>query len=570
MDPKDLNLEKIKEEGNFWFVKEKPEEIIKRINAALKNGSRITNSTPDEVQEILNKIYKAALRAESQIYIDQYECCGGYREVCEGLVDMYECFEPGVNILAGRIGLLKDRLKTDSSLYEALFTDKFYKTREEKSITIKCRNGRVLNEDYTKSDKEGLKYMMPAYLFIVLGNVYGHRGKEHLEPFRCHEILMLALRLLHKVMLCAFRDPTNEPTFELNYMPIGNWFIQEFMEKENADKRIKQFIGLRKMGGKTIEIMRPWGIIYWYPHEEWFLPKENEKKKFDNATFRDREMTVQALAESGVPNFELIKYTDDERLDIIFAYTFCRKPLWLGDIKAYLAELQPEEKKIKICKKICVKLALDLNELHKRNIYHRALDDSAIVFDKKDDEIHPFIINLSYAKIFADNMHTVSEERERACVNKKFMATASYSSETIKIINDSQINEKSVRLDRWDTYSLGIIFRELLCGQPTDKAVKVSDLKEIYKDYTNIFDNDFWKLLEDMHLVSIPPQHQNRKLRATTAEVALRLTILDQLNELTKIPEDRRYSVTEKIKSKLVTIYPRIFYRLIDNLFKKR
>jgi hypothetical protein len=524
--------------GNFWFVRELCDKIDKEIecveNESRENKTKCKDKHLSERKDELirkkifvNNIYQGALTSESQLHIDQIKCCGGFRTVCEAFVVYYDC--KGEN-LSGKLDALRPILKEkDPNLHKLFFTDPV------ETVTINTRDKtEQLNE---KGHSDG--YRLDA-LFRELGNIYGH--KDDKLGLLNQKNLELAIVNLHKVLLAAFwndiHNSEQKPDFKWDYMPIGEWFIDNRL-LNSSKSNYEKFIAHR-----NVDITkRPYGIIYKHP--------------IDRRIQTDREMTVKALAEGGLPNFELIKDNNGDKGELIYAYTFCSNPYWLKDIKESWGKIEDDKKK-----DICIKLASYLLNLQReKGIYHRTIGESSVVMEivEKDGEttVLPYIINFHNAKIF---------KTKGTFYNQDAFAAATFEHPENPKPDGREKEEE--HWDKWDVFSLGGIFRLILGNYkeiiewdsdnkkkitPKDMAGFDKKLMEHYKE-SKIFDKDFWVLLEAMRQGSKQGKNNRTEERPTMANIVARLTIQALLNDLAQAPTDN--ALIQKAIGKLKQCLP--------------
>lgn len=406
-------LDQVKEKGNFWFM-----EIIN--------------------QEIYDKL----LDAERIARIDFKTC--GIRAIRGGL----ECII--------RYMLEDARLKKVDTKGMKL-SEKINLLREESILP----SIGIVKADF----EDGRSGEIDYYDFLRrFGNACSHEEVrsydikvDYLQVYKCLKGLHLLVKKYYQK-----RISKDTPDFMPNYMPIGDYFIQEaYVPKDTLRSRcIVEFLAysLDARDNKAF-----YAILRLYNKEEL---NENFILRNNDTFLEASKASITSVPEGMTRMEEVISYGDKSSF-YMMGYLFNREAQQLTSRVLRDIDLR---KRLMMCKRI----ADCFYNLHNSEvpIYHRMISDEAIFLCDFGREWVPYVIKFDFAKIEIEGGGTVVD----AALNAKNRLQAI---QQIKYLSPEWANIDDTTRADWskiDIYSLGILFSDILMGKISDTAVEVENL----------------------------------------------------------------------------------------------
>lgn len=283
-------------------------------------------------------------------------------------------------------------------------------------------------------------------------NLCAHEENEKNQLVINYDNLLLCFKYYHDLLKIYISNKPIFDNFKEDSMPIGKYYLNHIMPISNEEKKItgcESEYMMKCISSKNINL------------ENWAIVRVYRKEKLDknfisrpNDTFLNTQRRL-GNAPTGINPIEVISHLDNDKSPFyIIAYQFDVEPYKLEDV---LEKLNINERY-----NICYQIAECFESLHnsKRPIYHRMLTRNAIYlcdYSDQDAGWMAAVTKFHFSKIDTNNINTVFNNAVNAfdfieLIDKKYLR---------KPLEETDSNTNWAK---WDIYSMGILFREILVG----------------------------------------------------------------------------------------------------------
>ncbi|MDR1580599.1 MAG: DUF4145 domain-containing protein [Synergistaceae bacterium] len=483
--------------GNFYFIKDldinslNPETIAR--NQIDKNYVLDQKNKPNQNWWYYkNELFKKAVNAEKNFWIDWEKCAKLLREALENYISMFE-LEHGIYVNAtgdkGRLGRRIEFLiinnKTDASL-----------------------NSKVNVQTQPKNSQQTIseENVELADAIRRIGNyaVHGENITDAVIIPYTHVNLYLLLKRFFEEIYRRYDNSNTPRPFNFNIVPIGGHEITRYYQQLAP-------LGLRKYGAilrLPESNVRQHELVYLYPHKA-FTDAERELlvARLEKIT----EIATDKIVNKVSPWVATNRPADGASGNIFLVYAFKNEPMKLNNALFADPALKRFGKR-----RLCHALASYLCEMAKGfpSVHHRFLTDEAILVDKDEKGVPiPRIVDFVFAKV----------EGEKTL--KRYL-----SENKGKYFPPDDVQSGEPNWEKYDVFSLGVLFKDILDDmRNVGEEVELTD--ELKAKYAAEFGAKWWDALERMCGKDIKNTAENRR------KIEARPTLEEVVGVLSKEPQ---------------------------------